>query len=65
MPNVNVYVSEAEKPLWEAARRVARKHGMKLNHVLADALRNDLKRADKDGPLRLADEWADVAAEAA
>lgn len=64
MPNVNVYVSEAEKPLWDAARRVAHKHGLSLNRVLADALRNDLRRADVEGPL-VVNEWADVAADAA
>lgn len=64
MPNVNVYVSEAEKPLWDAARRVARKHRISLNRVLADALRNDLRRADADGPMT-SNEWADVAADAA
>ncbi len=62
---MNVYVSEAEKPLWDAARRVARKHGLRLNHVLADALRNDLRRADREGALKPADEFADIAAEAA
>lgn len=65
MPNVNVYVSEAEKPLWDAARRVAHKHRISLNRVLADALRNDLRRADQDGPMHPADQWADVAADAA
>lgn len=65
MPNVNVYVSEAEKPLWDAARRVAHKHGTSLNRVLADALRGDLRRADAEGPIRPADEFADIAADAA
>lgn len=64
MPNLNVYISEAEKPLWDAARRVAAKHKTSLNRVLADALRSDLRRADTDGPL-VVNEWADVAADAA
>ncbi|MET0415810.1 MAG: hypothetical protein ABW022_07295 [Actinoplanes sp.] len=65
MPNINVYVSEAERPIWDAARRVANKHRISLNRVLADALRNDLRRADTDGPLRPNDEFADIAADAA
>jgi hypothetical protein len=65
LPNTNVYVPEAEKPLWDAARRVARKHGVSLHRVLADALKNDLPRADADGPLKPADEWAAIAADAA
>ncbi len=32
--------------------------------IFADALRNDLRRADTDGPLVI-NEWADVAADAA
>jgi hypothetical protein len=65
LPNTNVYVPEAERPLWDAARRVARKHGVSLHRVLADALKNDLTRADVEGPLRPIDEWADIAADAA
>lgn len=65
MPNTNVYVPESERPLWEAARRVARKHGVSLHRVIADALKTDLARADADGPLKPADEWAAIAADAA
>jgi hypothetical protein len=65
LPNTNVYVPEAEKPLWDAARRVARKHGVSLHRVVADALRNDLARADVDGPIQPGDEWAAIAADAA
>jgi hypothetical protein len=65
MPNQNVYVPEAEMAVWHAARRVARKHGVSLHRVVTDALQQDLRRADAEGPLRPADPFADVAADAA
>lgn len=65
MPNLTVYVPDAEIGLWNAARRVAKRHKSSLHRVLADALRQDLKRAETEGPLKPADEWADIAADAA
>ena len=65
MPNKTVYVPESEISLWNAAHRVAKRHGVSLNRVIADALRQDLRRADTEGPLQPADEWADIAADAA
>lgn len=65
MPNLNLYIPEAEMPLWDAARRVAKKHGVSLHRVAADALKADLSRADTEGPLRPTDEFAHIAADAA
>ncbi len=60
-----MYVSEAEKPVWDAARRVAAKHGVSLNRVIGDALRNDLARADAEGPIRPFASFTTIAAEEA
>lgn len=65
MPNKGLYIPDTEIPLWDAAQRVAKKHGVSLYRVVADALKNDLPRADTEGPIKAADEWADIAAEAA
>ena len=61
MPNQNLYIPASEIPLWEAARRVARKRGTSLYRVVSDALRNDLPRADAEAT----DQWAGIAADAA
>lgn len=34
------------------------------NRVVAEALKNDLPRADAEGPVRITDEWAGIAADA-
>lgn len=65
MPNLTVYVPEAEIGLWNAARRVAKLHETSLHRVLADALRQDLRRAETEGPVPVVDPFADIAAEAA
>lgn len=65
MPNRTVYVPDSETSLWDAAQRVARLHGVSLHRVIADALSQDLRRAAAEGPLKPADEWADIAAGAA
>lgn len=65
MPNKGLYVPDAEVPLWDAAARVARKYNVSLYRVVSDALKSDLARADTEGPLRPADEWASIAADAA
>ncbi len=65
MPNKTLYIPDAELPLWNAAQRVARLHDVSVFQVVADALRQDLRRAAAEGPLQPADEWADVAADAA
>ena len=65
MPNKTLYVPDDELPLWDAARRVAKRHNVSLYRVVADALRQDLPRAAEEGPLKPADEWAHIAADAA
>lgn len=65
MPNLNLYVPDAEVGLWEAARRVAKRHGTSLHRIVTDALRQDLRRAEVEGPIKPTDEWADIASEAA
>ena len=65
MPNLNLYIPDAEMALWDAARRVAKKHGVSLHRVAADALKADLERADAEGPLKPADEWSRIAADVA
>lgn len=65
MPNLTVYVPDAEIGLWNAARRVAKRHNTSLHRVLADALRQDLRRAEAEGPIEPADPFADIAADAA
>lgn len=65
MPNLNLYVPEPEIGLWEAARRVAKLHGVSLHRVVADALAQDLRRAESEGPIKPVDPFADIAAEAA
>lgn len=65
MPNKTLYIPDQEIPLWNAAQRVAKRHGISLHRVVADALRQDLRRADLEGPIKPADEWADIAADAA
>ncbi len=65
MPNKGLYIPDSEVPLWKAAERVAKKHGVSLYRVVAEALKNDLPRADAEGPVRVTDEWADIAADAA
>lgn len=61
----NLYVPPAEAPLWEAARRVARKRGVSLYRVVSDALQHDLPRADEEPTETPADRWAHIAADAA
>ena len=65
MPNKGLYIPDAEVPLWDAAQRVAKKHHVSLYRVVAEALKNDLARADAEGPVRPLDEWAGIAADAA
>lgn len=65
MPNKGLYIPDAEVPLWDAAQRVARKYHVSLYRVVAEALKNDLLRADAEGPVRASDEWSDIAADAA
>jgi hypothetical protein len=59
MPNQNLYIPATDVPLWEAARRVARKRGTSLYQVVAEALKNDLPRADATP----ADPYAHIAAD--
>lgn len=61
MPNLNLYIPAAEIPLWDAARRVAARRKVSLYRVVSDALQNDLPRADSQP----ADQWADIAKDAA
>lgn len=65
MPNKGLYIPDAEVPLWDAAARVARKHNVSLYRVVSDALKADLPRADIDGPLKPAEAWQHIAADAA
>lgn len=65
MPNKGLYIPDSEVPLWDAAQRVARKHGVSLYRVVAEALKNDLPRADAEGPVKSSDEWSRIAADAA
>lgn len=65
MPNKGLYIPDAEVPLWDAAQRVAKKYNVSLYRVVAEALKNDLSRADAEGPVRTTDEWAGIAAEVA
>jgi hypothetical protein len=65
MPNKGLYIPDAEVPLWDAAQRVAKKYNVSLYRVVAEALKNDLPRADVEGPVRSLDEWSGIAADAA
>lgn len=65
MPNKGLYIPEAEVPLWDAAQRVANKYGVSLYRVVAEALKNDLPRADREGPVKPDETWARIAADAA
>jgi hypothetical protein len=65
VPNQNLYIPAAEIPLWEAARRVARKRGTSLYRVVSEALQRDLPRADEDLTASPAEQWAHIAADAA
>lgn len=65
MPNQNLYIPAAEIPLWDAARRVARKRGTSLYRVVSEALQRDLPRADEAAADTPADPWAHIASDAA
>ncbi len=65
MPNKGLYIPDAEVPLWDAAQRVAKKYNVSLYRVVAEALKNDLPRADAEGPVRVSAEWDGIAADAA
>lgn len=65
MPNKGLYIPDSEVPLWKAAERVAKKHGVSLYRVVAEALKNDLPRADAEGPVKPDETWSHIAADAA
>jgi hypothetical protein len=58
-----VYVADREKPIWDAAERIAKRDGVSLSRVVAEALADHLpRRAAQPDP---ADRWAAIAADAA
>lgn len=63
MPNVNLYVPDAEMALWDAARRVAKQQNTSLYRVVVEALETELPRiAAKPAPET---RWARIAADVA
>ena len=65
MPNKTFHIPEDERPLWDAAQRVAKLHRTSLYRVVATALENDLPRAAVEVPADPADRWAHIASDAA
>lgn len=63
MPNQTLYVSQTDKPIWEAAARVARRNGTSLSRFVTEALERHVPAAAEAPTVR--ERWDAVAADAA
>jgi hypothetical protein len=61
MPNKTFYVPDRDKPLWDAAQRIAKRDGISLYRVVADALESHLPAVATAPPPE--DRWAHIAAD--
>ena len=63
MPSTTLYYPDRDTPIWEAAKRVARRDGVSVSRVITEALEIGLpKRAAKQARN---DKWDEIAAEEA
>jgi hypothetical protein len=63
VPKKNIYLRDADTPVWEAAERVAKRNDTSVSRLIVDALTEHLPKAAAE-PVRDV-RWSDIAADAA